>query len=333
MSGRQITISSSADSGQGTLRWALSNAQAGDTIIFDPTVFPPSQPTTISVKSQLPNLVGNLTIDGSNAGVILDGSASNGAQGLMITSDYNIVEGLQIIDFPGHGIFINHGAKNNVIGGDQGQGSGPLGEGNLISGNGGNGIAIYDEGTIGNRVIGNYIGTDITGENSVGNGQGGITIFFNASANIIGGSTSTERNIISGNTNGQVGIQWDAHSNLIIGNYIGTDVSGKKLCVGTGPAVGIQNGGYCNIVKDNVATNGIAINDPASNYNQVIGNYIGINAAGTGTLTNTQTPHIMIGGGASLIESAVRPPKNEILLLTGMPVVMRLIFTVLEHTI
>ena len=64
-----ITVTSSEDSGPGTLRQALLDAQNGDTITFDPSVFPPNAPVAISTASELPLIgQGNLTLDASNAG-------------------------------------------------------------------------------------------------------------------------------------------------------------------------------------------------------------------------------------------------------------------------
>src|SRR5512140_844637 len=69
------TISSTDDNGPGTLREALQRAQRGDTINFDLAVFPAEAPATIFLTSGLPGLTqGSLTLDGSDAGVILDGS-------------------------------------------------------------------------------------------------------------------------------------------------------------------------------------------------------------------------------------------------------------------
>ena len=67
-----------------TLRQALQLAQAGDTITFDPAVFPPATPASIFPQGGLPDIwQGNLTIDASNAGVILDGNNAGG-RGLQI---------------------------------------------------------------------------------------------------------------------------------------------------------------------------------------------------------------------------------------------------------
>lgn len=89
-----IIVTSTADSGSGTLRQALLDAQSGDTITFEPAIFPPATPATIYVNSELPSInQGSLTIDASNAGVILDGSNIVGdfAPCLQIMSDWNIV--------------------------------------------------------------------------------------------------------------------------------------------------------------------------------------------------------------------------------------------------
>ena len=92
-----IIVTSTGDSGPGTLRQALLDAQSGDTITFDSAIFPPTAPVTISVTSELPPVTqGDLTIDSSNAGVLLDGSTITGEQvfGLKIVSDGNVIRGL-----------------------------------------------------------------------------------------------------------------------------------------------------------------------------------------------------------------------------------------------
>ena len=136
------TVSSAADSGPGTLRWALEQARSGDIVTFDPEVFPPKSPTTIRLTTALPGInQGSLTIDGSNAGVVLDGSETPpGTNGLLIGSDHNMIKGLQILGFPGDGVVIHQ--AHNTIGGDRSRGTGPLGEGNVISGNKGSGLTL-----------------------------------------------------------------------------------------------------------------------------------------------------------------------------------------------
>ena len=160
-----IIVTSPTDSGEGSLRQALLNALPGDTITFDPEVFPPTSPMTITLFTALPDVTqGNLTIDASNTGVALDGRHTpSGTDGFHITSDGNTIKGLQIIRFPDDGVEITDGAKNNTIGGDWTVGSAPHGEGNVITLNGGDGVDINGTGTMSNTVSGNLIGLDLDG--------------------------------------------------------------------------------------------------------------------------------------------------------------------------
>ena len=68
-------------------------------------------------------------------------------------------------------------------------------------------------------VIGNKIGTNITGTDTIPNYLG---IFVADSNIVIGGNTSAESNLISGNT---IGIKSEQPT-TIIGNKIGTDITG-----------------------------------------------------------------------------------------------------------
>ena len=203
--GETIVVDSTADNGSGTLREALLDAESGDTITFDPSVFPASAPATIYLTTSLPLISqGNLKIDAGNAGVIIDGSnvSEEWPSGLEIGSDGNIVQGLQIANFsPGTGIALGGGAQYNTIGGDRSIGSGPLGEGNLVS-NVNTGITLFDDGTSLNIITGNLIGTDPAGIKAWGNHGIGVHILNGASHNIIGPD-----NIIAYNDTSGIGIQ------------------------------------------------------------------------------------------------------------------------------
>jgi len=186
--GETIIITSAAASGPGTLRQALLDAQEGDTITFDPVIFPPTAPVTISIASELPGInANNLTLDASNAGVILDGSHLTGdwEPGLQIVgSNGNTIRGLQISNFSGRAIDISGDAHYNVIGGDRSVGAGPFGQGNLLTHNG-NGIVLSTAGTSSNTVTGNLIGADAAGTAMLGNGTG-VWIGEGANGNTIG---------------------------------------------------------------------------------------------------------------------------------------------------
>jgi len=182
----EIVVNNTADSGTGTLRWALQTARSGDVITFDDAVFPPRNPATIYLKTDLPWIEqGNLTIDASSAGVILDGSHvhDDWIAGLRIESPGNVIWGLQIRNFRDLGIDLVGGASNNTIGGDRSIGSGLLGQGNLISSNG---AGIICGGTSGNVITGNIIGTNTAGEEDWGNRTYGIWLEHGASHNVIG---------------------------------------------------------------------------------------------------------------------------------------------------
>lgn len=183
--GKTLVITSAKDSGLGTLRQALQDAQPGDIITFDSGIFNPEEPVTIELKSGLPPISqGYLTIDASNAGVILDGSQTSGdwTVGIEITSGHNIVQGLQVVHFSGYGIMLDSTAQFNTIGGDRNIGVGPLGQGNLFS-DSSDGVGIRGSD---NLIVGNLIGTDVTGSMIMGNRAPGIFLEENASRNVIG---------------------------------------------------------------------------------------------------------------------------------------------------
>jgi len=185
--GKEIVVTSTADSGTGSFRWALQTARSGDVITFDPEVFPPSAPATINLQSCLPSIrQGRITVDASDAGVILDGQAlpPEDAWGVEISSNGNAIHGLQVVNVPGPGIVIVERASGNTIGGDRTVGGGPIGHANLCSGNNG-GICMWGEGPSHNTIIGNLIGTDVTGKEPFGNIDG-MFLSGGASHNVIG---------------------------------------------------------------------------------------------------------------------------------------------------
>ena len=215
---RSFVVTTTDDSGIGTLRQALLDAQTGDIITFDSVVFPPKNPVAIKVMSSLPSLTqGYLTVDASNAGVVLDGTLAgrDGTPGIEVESEHNIIKGLQIVHFTGPGIKFNPPARFNFIGGDRTIGFGPLGEGNLISDTS-DGIAIWGSDNV---IAGNLIGTDGTGLAKLGNRGPGIFLDENASHNTIGPS-----NVIAYNgTVGGGGVEIrsvNAYTNTITENSI-----------------------------------------------------------------------------------------------------------------
>src|SRR5208337_1960639 len=89
------------------------------------------------------------------------------------------------------GVTMIQGAGSNFIGGTTAQTR------NLISGNGTYGVVIEDPGTSGNVVEGNWIGTDATGINALGNSFANVALWNGATANLIGGTNAGAGNVIA----------------------------------------------------------------------------------------------------------------------------------------
>jgi len=155
------TVTSTADSGPGTLRACLQGAASGDRIDFDTAVFPLISPATIALTSgPLPDIAqGDLTIDASNAGVILDGSGLPSGNGFRLTSNGNTIRGMQILNFPDHGVEICCGAQDNTI------------SSNIIAYNGGDGVRVDGSTTTGNTITHNSIHDN--GGQGIENSDGG----------------------------------------------------------------------------------------------------------------------------------------------------------------
>ena len=143
------------------------------------------------------------------------------------------------------------------------------------------------------------IGTDVTGTERLGNGIDGMQV--QGSTNTIGGTSASDRNIIS--ANGYFGIQAQssgAYDELIEGNYIGTDVTGT-VGLGNGQdGVNIVYGpSYCtvggtvagagNLISGNGLIgygSGIGIGNGGTDAILVEGNFIGTDVTGTVAIGN-----------------------------------------------
>ena len=118
----------------------------------------------------------------------------------------------------------DHRSAANTIGGTT------PGAGNVISANELAGLLIqgFDRTTTWSQ--GNFIGTDYSGTEALGNIQGGISIGDAATNNTVGGTTPEARNIISGNfgdgSNYRHRCGPHTSDNLIEGDFIGTNIQG-----------------------------------------------------------------------------------------------------------
>jgi hypothetical protein len=256
------------------------------------------------------NYVSRNVISGNQIGVNIAG-ADNRVEGNFIGTD---VTGTADLGNVIAGVFVS--GSGNRVGGTV------RGARNLISGNG-DGVSFNGSTGIGNRVEGNFIGTDVTGMRALPNSEMGVNIDLSDHV-LIGGSIAAERNLISGN--GQMGIfirgtGGSASGNQILGNYIGTDVTGA-FALGNGIAgVWIQNAsgnsvggpadGWRNVISGNAQYGVHIITTNHSGNNQVQGNFIGTDASGTASVRNGTGVDI-IGSPNNLVGGTTPAARNVI---------------------
>ena len=310
-----LTVTNTGDSGAGSLRQAILDANAGsggDTIEFNIpgsgpyviTPLPPGLPavlktTTIIDGTTQPGYAGTPIIEIANfagSGLKLQGGSSSVLAivvrglniGISMESSNNTVMGCYvgtdvtgtIAAGNGTGIEVQSGTTGNIIGGAS------TGQPNLISSNIA-GIALVNAT---NAVIqGNLIGTNAAGTAALGNSQG---ILATATTNlVIGGRLVGEGNVISGST--EEGIFLTSGSGALIrGNLIGTNAAGAEAL---GNDVGISATNHTGLIVGGNFNNGDA-NVISGNTHQAVllnsvgsvvkGNTIGLDITGQQLIRN-----------------------------------------------
>ncbi len=239
----------------------------------------------IYISSAPSNIIGGTTagernlLSGNTRGIYILGS---GATGNKMTGNYigTTASGTAILANL-YGVLIDSGPSNTI-------GGTTAGERNLISGNTNYGIFLSGSTATGNKVTGNYIGTNAGGTAALANGDG--VYLSSAPSNIIGGTTIGECNLLSGNTTGVLLFGSGTTGNTVTGNYIGTAADGATtLANNTGVIIsGASNNiiggtaaGTGNIIAHN-STDGVYLAGTTTTGNSVRGNSIYAN----GTTTN-----------------------------------------------
>jgi titin len=258
-----FTVTSTADSGAGSLRQAITsaNALAGPDDIT--LAIPGGGSKTISVTSApLPVVTGRLKIDGATqpgfAGTPLvridNGTGTSFTDGLEVTVGSSQVLSLSITGF-GAGVVLRTGATNTVAG--------------------------------------NRIGLAPSGA-ADGNTAAGVVITDGSRANTIGGTTAAARNIISANGEGIV-IIGASNANKLLGNLVGVAPGGGSALGNTNAGIRIADGSKNNVVGGTTAGagnvisgngGGMNINGAGTTGTVVAGNRIGTNPAGTASIPN-----------------------------------------------
>jgi CSLREA domain-containing protein len=238
---------------------------------------------------------------GNDDGIRLNGDASTvranvisgNSTGIFIfTGEGNEIVGNRIgTDFAGTSALANgvgistQSDADNVIGGAT------AADENVISGNTGAGIATTSTEDL--RVVGNLIGTDITGTADLGNGGAGVRLSgSSADAGVIG--APGEGNVISGNATS--GVEIRASGASIDGNRIGTNEAGDAaipngafgvLVADDDTRVGSSSQGNVIAGQDGIADAGILVDSTTSLSGLVIErNRVGTSADGLSALPN-----------------------------------------------
>jgi hypothetical protein len=254
--------------------------------------------TSADGRADLGFSIGLLLTRSAPETVVRDNLISGLGIGAEVLGDDNTLLGNRVgTDVDGTTALPN-GSGINVEGGDHNTigGTGP-GEGNLISGNAFDGLQLEsgdaddepDEEAgpaVGNRVLGNLIGTDVNGNAPLGNGSPlGVQAVILAGANdsTIGGHQEGAGNVIA--ANGGDGIDINGDDNQIFGNAIGTNMNGDpglgnsgngiQIRAGTGNEIGDPLGASMNTIAYNVQ-DGVLIDGTAAE-NTVVRNLISAN--------------------------------------------------------
>lgn len=248
-----------------TLRAAIkasneNQSMFGAVITFNIDHSIPASPTIINVLTALPRLtLNNTTIQGpnlhDNSALVLDGN-QNSYPGLEIRANNCAIKKLTIANFGDYGIVVG----STII---------PPVSGTLISGN----------------KIGNMVWPYI-----IDKPNGGGVKLVNTGSSLIGGETSADRNVISGNDGHGIVIQGGG-TNVVRGNFIGVkedgltplpNIWGVHISDSTLNTIGGTTADRRNIISGN-SSNGIFIEGSA---NVVQGNYIGTDVSGTLAVPN-----------------------------------------------
>jgi CSLREA domain-containing protein len=235
-------------------------------------------------------IAGNVSTGNNGGGINLNSASNVTVLGNLIGTD---AAGTAILGNAGWGIRINAGS--HIIGGTGAN------EGNTIAGatssataNTGYGIAVFN--SAGATILGNRIGTDVTGNAALGNAVGGILLNSTNATIAIGGSTAGAANVITGNGT-EIDLRGDS-TVTIQGNRIGTNAAGsadinssatgilvnalatsmKTILIG-GAAAGEGNllSGFSSAAIDATTNGGVLT---------IQGNRIGTNASGAAAIGN-----------------------------------------------
>lgn len=306
--GTTYTVTNTGNSGAGTLRQAISDANGNvgaDIIAFN---IPGAGVHTIIPTAVLPVIT---------EAVLIDGSTQNTFTGASMNLRLIVINGSSLGTAP---IIWLQNADNSTLN-------------YLVISNGSDVGVQVESGSDDFVITGCYIGTNSTGTAAAANANVGLLI-KNSQRAIVGGTGTNQYNLISGNINDGI-IFENADNGVIIGNFVGTDITGMIAMPNSddgvtlkdgssGNTIGGTNSGERNIISGNIDV-GIEIRASGTNNNQVLGNYIGVNSTGNSALPNgghgiymhTQTTGNTIGGISVASRNIISGNGNIGIFITG----------------
>lgn len=262
-----LQVTTTSDSGTGSLRQALLDANStsgADSIQF---AIPSSGVHIIQLSSALPTITDTVTIDGysqtgAEPNTAVAPQALNGTlavevrgtgainRGLVVEAPNTVVRGLSLNSFAQEAIYVT---ADNV------------------------------------QIVGNYIGTD----------AGGVTSRFNLTGvhlkevegAVVGGTDPADRNVVSGNQDFEINID-RSNNSIVQGNYFGPAADGSIPAVHATFGVSVLSSshnqiggtvsGATNVISGHPAVGAFVSSTDAmgSNHNTVQGNLIGTNISG-----------------------------------------------------
>lgn len=271
--GFTITVTNTNDSGHGSLRWAIHSFNTLE--IFDKITFliPGTGVHTIHPLTPLEPIIGypSLLIDGYSQPGSHPNSSPTGDNAVLLIE----IDGSNLDDC----LTIASSLNPKTI------------QGLVINRCSGAAILLTSQDNV---VEGNFLGTDPLGAASLPNGTG---VVVNGSSSVVGGTTLSSRNLISGNTG--AGIKLQGSDSTIQGNLIGTDTTGDAaipndtgiyITMGTSSTIGGTATGEANVIAFNTSS-GIDTAAPGDTgsilSNQIFSNGgLGIDRGGDGVTPN-----------------------------------------------
>ncbi len=182
-----------------------------------------------------------------------------------------------------------------------------------------------------NIVQANLIGTDLTGTLPIPNVAG--VIIEGGQFNLLGGTTPSVRNVISGNTEDGVEVYNESTFATVQGNYIGVDISGIKALPNSrygvnhtqidgalnaiGTLIGGESPGAGNVISNSfffgIAAGG-ATQTPISSFSAtILGNLIGTDATGSNAMANGEGGIQLVEGASNYIIGGTDTPARNII--------------------